>query len=373
MQMPNLEGSGFGTTPMVVLEDKYQLMLEERIPLFELHRNRPSKLDAQDLGYLNVRVNDSYNGLTSRVIRSVRWFSGKNSYIAYSYNKRRNTSIAFCPDDINDRHEYHHWYNRIMLASTIHSGKFRIVRYHTVDGVISEGRITEEILYLSRLLHDWKAKILVRDGEDLRATGEVFRSRDRDEVIDFIRKTRSEGREVSEPVFSKIKEIEDIIKLKRSEWIFSPEFQQGILPGIKSEIEKRFKPKKVTSDFKSQMVEAFSGMSAEEKASMFEQVFGAKLVQPAVQEKPSSPEGKSLSETSEKELFRIASGLRIDVIGKTREEVENEIEQRNSPKSNDIESVVGPETEEEVKIREDAAAKEKEEAKANTFREAVDL
>lgn len=356
--MPQRQGS-LVTTPMAILEDQHQLAVEEGIPLFELHKNKRGFVDNQDLGYLNVRVSDGYDGISRHAIRSVRWFSGKNAYLKYE-NKGKGLLVAFCPDDTDERHQFHHWHNRIMLAGTIHSGQFRIVRYHTINGVLPEGRITEEILYLSKLIHDWKAKV--------KETGEIFRSKDRDKVFDFVRKAREKEQTVTEPLFSKIEKIEKIIEIHRGTWIYSPEFQNDVLPGIKEAIEKKFQPKPITPDLGSQIREYFSTMTLEQKRQFIEGMGGSVPSEPEA----SSPDGKPLNELTDIELKRIAGGMKITTTEKTRDELIRAIDDASGQKGNDIESVVGPETEEEKSIREEALRKDAQSQKG-TFRETVEI
>ena len=45
-----LQEGSLVTSPIAILEDKFQLMLEEGIPLFELHKNKRGFIDTQDLG-----------------------------------------------------------------------------------------------------------------------------------------------------------------------------------------------------------------------------------------------------------------------------------------------------------------------------------
>lgn len=353
MNAGGLHEGSLVTTPMAILEDRYQLMVEEGIPLFELHKTKGGKMDSQDLGYLNVRVSDNYDGITRVARRTVRWFSGKNAYITY-HHRGKGVLVAFCPDDINERHEFHHWSNRIRLASTIHSGTFRIVRYHTINGVLPEGRITEEILFISKLIHTWKANV---ENES------SFRSDDINEVRDFVRSQRAREKKVSEPIFSKREDIEDLISMYRSEWVYSPAFQTEILPEIKEKVAAKFAPTApVRSDFARDFQNHF-GMSVDELKAMLRR------------EPAQSPEGKPLEELTDAEVKRIAVPMKISISGKTRDEIIREIKAGSNSKSSDISDIVGPETEEEKRTRE-AALKKEQDAKTrskNTFRESVEL
>lgn len=354
----NLHEGSLVTTPMAILPEEYQLIVEDGIPLFEMHKVMEGRLDAKDLGYFNVRVKDSFFGGSAR--RSVRWFAWKNAYITYSHiGKGRR--VAFCPDDINERHEYHHWHNRIMLAGAIHSGQFRIVRYHTLQGVTSEGRITEEILFLSRLIHDWKAID--------KTNGDVFRSNDREKVIQFTMERQKDEHETTEVIFSKIEPIEKLIKLHRRSpggWIMSPEFQTELLPDIKKAVTEKFKPKQVAPDVGGQIQEYFKNMTPEQRRQFIE----GENLSVAGPQNPESVDGKKLEDLKINDLRRIAAGMKILSTNKTRDELIKEIKISSKGRAASIEDVVGPETEEEKNIREAALKKDRDD---KAGRETVEL
>lgn len=253
--------NAFYNTPMTTLTHEQNLIIEEGIPLFEFHKVRRGKIEEKDLGYFNVKVYDNLNEFTHRASRRQRWFTGKSAHIPYTH-QGKGLLVAFCPDDPE-------WYNRIRIAAAIHAGQYRIVRHHSMFGSLPEQRITDEMFYISHMTHDYVAKI---DREV------AFRSRNRDEVDEFVRKKQADSIKVQGPLFSKVAPIEKLIAVHGHNWIFSPEFQNEMKPAMQEKIANKFgspgkskagvDPAEIESLIQTNIQAALQNMTADQVAAL---------------------------------------------------------------------------------------------------------
>lgn len=208
------------------LPEKWEMCLQAGINLFELAKNHQNYQGMKDFGYFNVDVRDSIVGSPPRVTYHPYWHRGPTSYITYIPN-HRGFCFAMCPDDSE-------WYNRMQLASNIHSGFFRIDRYHTRNGIVSGERMTEEINLIRTLTHNWILKV---NGEikEYAAVDKRFMLEQEEKRI----KERDPSA-ITQILWGKTKEIQDLITRYRNNWFFSAEFSQKIKPRIAQEVADHF-------------------------------------------------------------------------------------------------------------------------------------
>lgn len=216
-------GSSLATSPMAVLPEDKIRVVSYGIPLFELQKTKRQFINPIDAGYFDVRVNEGIQEYTMTYSYTPVWYKGRRSYIEYHHD-RKGICTGYCPDDPD-------WHNRIMLASNINSGLFKIMRYHTRAGFVAEERITQEILYLRDLTHRWRF-------ED---DGQVIEYYEDEEECRKAAKIYDQGTKgVVHVKWGRIPEIRQLILKYKSAWSIHPEFQNGILADIKRKVEKKF-------------------------------------------------------------------------------------------------------------------------------------
>jgi hypothetical protein len=335
-----------GSAQMATLPYEKQLIIEANIPLFEFEKRSMARLDNNDMGYVNCKAYKNDN--SSRLAIGVVWYTGQNAYVRYSRDQNKRY-VGYCPDDPE-------WFNRTRLCSTIRSNKFKIAKYINENGLITVGsEITEEINFIGTMLHDWVAKI---DG------AVVIRSKNEMEVKEYVNKKRTEGIAIQGPVWCLIEKIERIREHHRHDWIFSPEFQQEIIPEMKKRIKHKFN--REVKEFKDNQPELDTIVS-----KMFPDYIKSmplkELVKIVKKKKEEMCKGDIIDEDGnlfsdgiplEKlKLNKIRSiavkEFDIATEGKTRDELISLINHNiKIGTSNDINDIVGPPSPEEIKNRE---------------------
>lgn len=336
-----------GSAQMATLPYEKQLIIDARIPLFELEKRSTSRLDTNDMGYANCKAikNDRSSNLPIQII----WYSGKKGYVRYTRDQN-GRYIGYCPDDPE-------WFNRTRLCSTIQGGKFRIAKYIDERGLITvESEITEEIRFIGTMLHDWIAKV---DGSV------VIRSKNELEVKEYVNKKRTEGTAIQGPIWGLIEKVERIRENHRHDWMFSPEFQQEMIPEMKRKINQKFNREvKAIKDNNPDLEAAVSKMVPQIISNM-----SLKQLTEIVKQKRDEmykgeviEDGKLLSDGIPLEKLKInkirtiaVKEFEIITEGKTREELIELINQKiRESTSDDVNDIVGPPTPEEIKNREKA-------------------
>lgn len=336
-----------GGAQVAMLPYEKQLIIDAKIPLFELEKRSNARLDNNDFGYVNVKAikNDNSNNLPIQLI----WYSGKRGYVRYTRD-RNGRYIGYCPDDPE-------WFNRTKLSSTILSGKFKISKYINEIGLVTVGsEITEEINYIGRMLHDWVAKI---DGVV------VVRSKEIKEVEEYVKKKRTEGVGIQGPMVGLIEKVERVRENHKHDWMFSPEYQNEIIPEMKKRINQKFhrdiqtirhtQPdiEKVVSKMVPQII---SGMSIKQLSDILKKKMEEE--KDVIKEGVFYSEGVPLDEIPINKIRSIAvKNFNIKTKGKTREEMItmiNEKIKKSPEKYEDVNDILGPPTPEEIKNREAA-------------------
>ena len=346
MNQPMYNGSAQAAT---LTYDK-QLIIEAKIPLFELEKRSMSRHDTNDVGYANCRAvkNDNSN----RLAIQLKWYFGGRGYVRYSRDEN-GRYVAYCPDDP-------YWYNRTLLSSTIRNSRFTIAKYINELGLITVGsEITDEINFIGTMIHDWVAKI---DGVV------VIRSKDEMEVKEYVNQKRSQGIAIQGPVWGLVKRIENIRENNRHDWMFSTEYQQDIIPWMKKQIRDRavrdIQALKVSQP---ELMEAATKVFPEILKQMsFKQINEiAKKKKEELDKEGTIIKGKLYLEGVPLERLKVndirtiaVKKFNILTDGKTREELIEMIKEKIRENSDDVNDVVGPPTPEEIRNRKNAGLPE---------------
>ncbi len=300
--------TGLLTTPIAVLPENKQRIVAYGINLFEVRKNKRQYINIPDFGYYDVRVSEGIYEYTMTYRYDARWYKGTRAYVDYTPDKK-GILTGYIPDD----EEYH---NRIMLASNINSGTFRILRYHTQSGFLPEKRIVQEIMFIRDLIHTWNVDLI----EGKKRT-RIFVDPDENKCREFAREQEKDGKKVN-VIYGKIKPIKVLIDKYGQKWLFSPEFQAEIIPDIKEKVAERF-----ASDSTQP-----SGINLEDQIASVLQSMGPEKIAELMNKKTGNPSnaGKPLEELSINTLRSLGKtkGLNItpdmkkdDIISAIREDV----------------------------------------------------
>lgn len=343
-----------GGAQMANLPYDKQLIIEFGIPLFELEKRSTSRMDTNDMGYANCKATKNDNSRNQPI--TIRWFAGRSGgYVRYSRDPN-NRYIGYCPDDPE-------WFNRIKLCTSIENSNFKIAKYITEDGLIIVGsEITDEINLIRNELTVWTAKI---DGSV------VIRSKNELEVKEYVNKKRIEGIAIQGPIRVFIEKIERIRDNHKHDWIFSPEFQNEIIPSIKEKINKKFN--RDVKELKDKQPEFEAAVS--KLVPQFLNNMSIKQLTDIVKKKMADQakdgiikNGKLFLDDVPLERLKINKIRTVAVKkfgilteGKTREELIHLINEKikatydndnKKEESDDVNDIVGPPTPEEIKNRE---------------------
>lgn len=333
-----------GSAQMAILPYDKQLIIEAKIPLFEFEKRSTARLDTNDMGYANCKA--VKNDRSSNLPIQVTWYSGKKGYVRYTRDQN-GRYVGYCPDDPE-------WFNRTRLCSTIRSGKFRIAKYINELGLITvESEITDEINFIGDMLHEWIAKI---DGSV------VIRSKNELEVKEYVNKKRTEGIAIQGPMWGLIEKIEKVRENHRHDWMFSPEFQQEIIPEMKRKINQKFNREvKAMKDNQPDLEAAvsklvpqiISNMSLKQLTEIVKKKRDEMYKGEVIEDGKLFSDGVPLEKLKINKIRAIAV-KEFDIIteGKTREELIQLIKEKIRESSDDVNDVVGPPTPEEIKNRE---------------------
>lgn len=333
-----------GSAQMAILPYDKQLIIEAKIPLFEFEKRSTARLDTNDMGYANCKA--VKNDRSSNLPIQVTWYSGKKGYVRYTRDQN-GRYVGYCPDDPE-------WFNRTRLCSTIRSGKFRIAKYINELGLITvESEITDEINFIGDMLHEWIAKI---DGSV------VIRSKNEMEVKEYVNKKRTEGIAIQGPMWGLIEKIEKIRENHRHDWMFSPEFQQEMIPWMKRQINMKFNREvKAIKDNQPDLEAAvsklvpqiISNMSLKQLTEIVKKKRDEMYKGEVIEDGKLYSDGVPLEKLKINKIKAIAV-KEFDIIteGKTREELIQLIKEKIRESSDDVNDVVGPPTPEEIKNRE---------------------
>ncbi len=329
---------------MAILPYDKQLIIEAKIPLFEFEKRSTARLDTNDMGYANCKA--VKNDRSSNLPIQVTWYSGKKGYVRYTRDQN-GRYVGYCPDDPE-------WFNRTRLCSTIRSGKFRIAKYINELGLITvESEITDEINFIGDMLHEWIAKI---DGSV------VIRSKNEMEVKEYVNKKRTEGIAIQGPMWGLIEKIEKVRENHRHDWMFSPEFQQEMIPWMKRQINMKFNREvKAIKDNQPDLEAAvsklvpqiISNMSLKQLTEIVKKKRDEMYKGEVIEDGKLYSDGVPLEKLKINKIKAIAV-KEFDIIteGKTREELIQLIKEKIRESSDDVNDVVGPPTPEEIKNRE---------------------
>lgn len=333
-----------GSAQMAILPYDKQLIIEAKIPLFEFEKRSTARLDTNDMGYANCKA--VKNDRSSNLPIQVTWYSGKKGYVRYTRDQN-GRYVGYCPDDPE-------WFNRTRLCSTIRSGKFRIAKYINELGLITvESEITDEINFIGDMLHEWIAKI---DGSV------VIRSKNEMEVKEYVNKKRTEGIAIQGPMWGLIEKIEKVRENHRHDWMFSPEFQQEMIPWMKRQINMKFNREvKAIKDNQPDLEAAvsklvpqiISNMSLKQLTEIVKKKRDEMYKGEVIEDGKLYSDGVPLEKLKINKIKAIAV-KEFDIIteGKTREELIQLIKEKIRESSDDVNDVVGPPTPEEIKNRE---------------------
>lgn len=265
------------------LPEEKQLIVDAGIPLFELAKTVQNyQGNVNDFGYFDVDVSDFTAGMPPKLYFRENWHRGPHSYIRYHAN-RRGFCFAFCPDDPD-------WYNRIMLAASIHANIWRIERYHTRDGMVSGVRATEEIMFIRDLTHRWCVK--VRDKTVAR-----FLPAKREDAVSEAEKIRERG-ENPRIVWGKIESIETLIRKYKWNWFFSSEFRE-IKQDLVVQTNNRFRNDTDAVSKKNLLAELVRGMDPNSIVEILQSALPKGGSAPAPRSPITESEGISLDEVND--------------------------------------------------------------------------
>lgn len=339
MIQPNYNGGA----QVAMLPYEKQLIIERKIPLFELEKRSSSKLDSNDYGYVNVKATKHEN--SDRIPIELKWFSGRVGYVRYSRDQN-GRYIGYLPDDPE-------WYNRTKLSATILNSNFRISKYINELGLITvSAEITEELNLIGSEIRDWVAKI-----ESII----VIRSKNIKEVEEYVKKKRSEGIAIQGPMLElneRLGRIRD--GGHKHDWIFSPEYQNEVIPEMKEKINKKFKRDvKQTPEIESAVSKVIpqflSNMSIEQLNYLIKKKMEEEPKEDVIKNKQFKSNGVPLEELTINKIRTIAvKDFGIKTLGKSRAELIDLINEKIRETSDDVNDVVGPPTPEEIKNREAA-------------------
>lgn len=338
-----------GSAPMATIPYEKQLIIEAGIPLFELEKRSSSRLDNNDLGYANCRAIKHEN--SDNIPIQLIWKSGKKGYVRYSRDEL-GRYVGFCPDDPE-------WFNRTRLCSAIRNPKLKISKYINELGLVTVGsEITEELNYIGFRIHDWVAKM---NGSI------VIRSKDEREVQEFVNKKRREGLEIQGPLWSLVEKLERVREFHRHDWMFSPEFQQEMIPEIKKEINQKFnrgmktlqreKPELEAAIVK-MVPEIIQGMSIKQLTDIVKKKLEEGEKGEMIKNGKLFSNGIPLEDLPINKIRTIAvKRFGIKTNKKTREELITLIEKKikkvsDDSEPEDVNDLLGPPTPEEIKNRE---------------------
>lgn len=349
MVQPNYNGGA----QIAMLPYEKQLIIDAKIPLFELEKRSTARLDTNDFGYANVKAikNENSNNLPIQLI----WYSGKRGYVRYSRD-RNGRYVGYCPDDPE-------WFNRTKLSSTILNSNFKISKYINELGLVTIGsEITEEIKFIGTMLHDWVAKI---DGSV------VIRSKEFKEVEEYVNKKRTEGIRIQGPMLGLIEKIHKIREFHKHDWLFSPEYQHEIIPEMKKKINQKFKrdlrklkaEQPEIEEAVSKMVpQILSNMSIKQLSEIIKKKMEEDFKGVRIKDGELLLDGIPLTELPINQIRTIAvKEFHIKTHKKTREElitlINKKIKKNNEEIDNepeDVNEILGPPSPEEIKNREAA-------------------
>ncbi len=344
-----------GGAQMATIPYEKQLIIEAGIPLFELEKRSTARLDNNDYGYANCKASKHQNSMNLPI--QVIWFSGKKGYVRYSRDPN-GRYIGYCPDDPE-------WFNRTLLSSTIRGGKFKISKYINDNGLVTVGsEITEEINYIGTMLHDWVAKM---------DNSVVFRSKNEMEVKEYVNKKRTEGLNVQGPIWGLVEKIERVRENHRHDWMFSPEYQQEIIPEMKRRINQKFnrevkelnRQPEIEKAVSKMMPQILSNMTVKQLSDILKKKVEEARKGEVVEDGVLYSDGVPLEKLPINKIRSIAvKEYKIKTQSKTREELINLINKKikkqldeaetTEEEIEDVNDVLGPPTPEEIKNREAA-------------------
>jgi len=161
------------------------------------------------------------------IVPRVRWFTGNDCYAEY-IPSAKGICTAFIPDD-------QFWHNRVMIASNLSSGLFKIIRVHYKDDAPLPGAVaTKEVLILRNYLHVWRVQVRY----DNKSLDTLHESKKQDECNLFAEEYRKahDGVSVS-VVLGKTKVIRALMEAHGAHRLCeSHEWQNNHIPRIKQEI-----------------------------------------------------------------------------------------------------------------------------------------
>ena len=340
-----------GSAQMAVLPYEKQLIVEAGIPLFELEKRSSARLDNNDFGYANCKAIKHEN--SDNIPIQLIWKAGKRGYVRYSRDPN-GRYIGYCPDDPE-------WFNRTRLCSAIKSPKLKISKYINELGLVMVGsEITEELNFMGNLIHDWIAKI----------NGcVVIRSKNEQEVKEFVNKKRREGIEIQGPLWGLVEKLERVRENHRHDWMFSPEFQQEMIPDIKKKIDQKFNRdvkniQKQQPDLESAVAKMFPQMLSEMSVKQLTEIVKKKLEKgykgEVIENGQLLSDGIPLEDLPINKIRTIAvKRFGIKTNKKTREELIKQINNKikkisDEEEPEDVNDILGPPTPEEIKNREEA-------------------
>lgn len=342
-----------GSAQTATLSYDKQLIIEAGIPLFELEKRSSARLDNNELGFASCKAIKHEN--SDRLPIQLIWKTGSNGYVRYTRDQV-GRYVGYLPDDPE-------WFNRTRLCAAIQNTKLKISKYINALGLVTVGaEITEEMNYIGTMMHDWVAKM---------HGCIVIRSKDVNEVHEYVDKKRAEGCEIQGPIWVLIEKLENVRKKHRHDWIFSPEFQLEMIPEMKKRINQKFNREmnalkieqpEIQSVVSKIVPQVIYGMSIKELTDIVKKKINNDYMGEVIENGQLYSNGIPLEDLPINKVRTIAVKMfNIKTHKKTRDELIREINIKIKEPSDDddkepedVNDILGPPTPEEIKNREAA-------------------
>lgn len=260
--------------------EQLDMMLGNDIPLIEVvKKDKPRFQRCRDLGFVSCKIyEDEDTGFQTPV-----WNEGKDRYVEYSVGDK-NRAVAFIPDDPYMR-------NRITLAAIMRDDKHRIEKYYVGTDYIPGSVFTKILEETYKYINCFEVM------QDNRV---MFRTESRSKAEEKRLELSADGKQYHIVIGPK-KEFFDIIaKCKdRTMWTKHPDFQPHIA-----------KLKQIETDI-------VEGNDTRDRDIRMEKI------QAKIKENEESKPDFMLM--SIKELKRYAKDNNIEIVGKTEDDIRNEL------------------------------------------------
>lgn len=308
------------------LPEKYQDAFRHGVHFFELHFPKPQEFNKPIYGPWDIKVEAELIEGTFKTRYREIYFTGQSAHIRYEKVDKTGLAIAFMFDD-------KYWHNRVML---IDNPIFRVHQMHTRDGIIPGSAIRLDIECLRDVITEETPIFKVMNSSDRELTffykktdAEKYLSRLKDDSC-YIEDGKK--RQKTKKVLSLIAKYKD----RQFGWTDCPEFNNEIRPQVEELIVKKRESLVLEgqiggnapspADIKAQVFSVLKSLPKEELLAFVK----AAADQPQQVDTTPRFSKTALKAKKSEELAGLAKAFDIDVEGKKKDDIIDEIINRQT-------------------------------------------